>query len=393
MFRLIALQVLFILTTTSAWAGLEEAYVALRKSDYASALRELRPLAIQGDAAAQLEMGEMYKYGRGVPSDLKEAAKWYRLAAVQGTGRRNIDAKDFLCWLYYDHSKSAGIEPKEGLKWCRTAAAYGNLDALFTLGLIFERGVGVIQDRVLAYAIYNIYDKVNRDRHGEPTNKRLEPDMSPEQIASANALTNKMVEGQGAFIRTLDQYLNNKKPAELYANPDIKVSDMIAPAKPVSPITPEALNGAWVLDLKATEKYITGLPQVKNADQVAQGIGLAGGFLLAMVYEFKGDTATVRTFNRSSGNREYKCLPIQNGGITCTSIKPMGPDDSFNVSIVKDNAISIIFPREPELNYLIWTREKVDSRQSAAVAIQERIKNSKEPFEHIMKYLNSQTPR
>lgn len=255
MFRIIALQILFILTTTSARAGLEEAYVALRSSDYASALRELRPLAIQGDAAAQLEMGEMYKYGRGVPTDLKEAAKWYRLAAVQRAGRRSTDAQNFLCWLYYGASKSAGIEPKEGLKWCRTAAGYGNRDALFTLGLMFERGVGVKQDRVLAFAIYNIYDKVNSDRRGEPTNKRLEPDMSPSQIASANELTNKMVEGRGTFMKTLDQYLSNKKPAELYVDSDITISNIVAPTEPAPPIAPRALNGTWVLDLEATEKY------------------------------------------------------------------------------------------------------------------------------------------
>ena len=156
---------------------------------------------------------------------------------------------------------------------------------------------------------------------------------------------------------------------------------------------PKYFNGTWTLDLKATERYITGLPHIENADKVAQGIGLAGGFLLVAIYEFNGDIATVKTFNPSNEKREYKCLPLQNVGIACTATKPLGPDDSFSISIVRDNALRIIFPRAPELNYLVWTREKLDPRKSISDVFQERINTSKEPFEHIMKYLNSQTPR
>ena len=37
----------------------------------------------QGDAGAQADLGVMYGEGRGVPQDNAEAAKWYRLVAVQ----------------------------------------------------------------------------------------------------------------------------------------------------------------------------------------------------------------------------------------------------------------------------------------------------------------------
>ncbi|MGO9446625.1 MAG: tetratricopeptide repeat protein, partial [Thiobacillaceae bacterium] len=306
MFRRITLSVSLLLSASSAWAGLQEAEIALQKSDYATALQELRPLAIQGDAEAQVDIGNIYQFGHVGPPDPMEAAKWYRLAAIQGTSRRNIVAQNFLCWLYYDNSKRAGIEPQEGLKWCRSAAGYGNRDALFTLGLMFERRHGVVQDLVLAYAIYNVFDTINPSLHGEPSSKRLEPEMSPGQIARANELTKKMLEGRGAFIKTLDQYLNDKKPSELYAIPDMEESDNVVHNEPARPITPKALNGTWTLDLKATEKYITGLPSIENPDQVAQGIGLVGGFLLAVNYEFNGDIATISTINPSNEKREYK---------------------------------------------------------------------------------------
>ena len=170
-----------------------------------------------------------------------------------------------------------------------------------------------------------------------------------------------------------------------------KLSEINAPHS-----IPKMLSGSWTLDLKATEKYITSLPRIENPDQVAQGMGLAGGFLLGMIYEFNGTNGALKTFNPSISPKEFTCLPrlpLRNGGIRCSAKISDGRNEAFNVSILDDNAIRIIFPREPELNYLVWTREELDPRQSVAGVIQERIKTSKEPFEHIMKYLNSQTTR
>ena len=47
-------------------------------------LDELRALAEQGDATAQVNLGVRYANGRGVPQDDTEAVRWYRLAADQG---------------------------------------------------------------------------------------------------------------------------------------------------------------------------------------------------------------------------------------------------------------------------------------------------------------------
>ena len=52
--------------------------------DYATALREWTPLAEQGDADAQSNLGLMYAEGDGVPQDYAEAVRWYQLAAEQG---------------------------------------------------------------------------------------------------------------------------------------------------------------------------------------------------------------------------------------------------------------------------------------------------------------------
>ena len=52
--------------------------------DEATALSELRSLAEQGDARAQINLGVMYEDGRGVLQDYKTAVKWFTLAAEQG---------------------------------------------------------------------------------------------------------------------------------------------------------------------------------------------------------------------------------------------------------------------------------------------------------------------
>ena len=66
-----------------AWAGYIEGMAAFERGDYETALRELRPLAEQGDASAQFNLGFMYGTGQGVSQDYAEAARWFRLAAEQ----------------------------------------------------------------------------------------------------------------------------------------------------------------------------------------------------------------------------------------------------------------------------------------------------------------------
>ncbi len=68
----------------TARADFQDGVAAYYRGDYATALREFRPLARQGNAAAQVILGIMYGKGQGVTQDYAEALKWYRMAAVQG---------------------------------------------------------------------------------------------------------------------------------------------------------------------------------------------------------------------------------------------------------------------------------------------------------------------
>ncbi len=76
--------------TPPAEADFIAGVAAYKRGDYATAFRELRPLAEQGMAEAQYILGFMYGEGLGVTQDYAEAVKWYRKAAEQGYARAQV---------------------------------------------------------------------------------------------------------------------------------------------------------------------------------------------------------------------------------------------------------------------------------------------------------------
>ena len=65
-------------------ADFEKGITAARNGDYATALREWRPLAEQGNASAQFLLGSMYDEGQGVLQDNIYAHMWFNIAASNG---------------------------------------------------------------------------------------------------------------------------------------------------------------------------------------------------------------------------------------------------------------------------------------------------------------------
>ena len=59
--RLVLTFAILIGLAAPAWAGFAEGVAAYHRGDYETALRELRPLAEQGDADAQYNLGIMYR--------------------------------------------------------------------------------------------------------------------------------------------------------------------------------------------------------------------------------------------------------------------------------------------------------------------------------------------
>ncbi len=133
--------------TAPAWAGYDEGVAAYKRGDYATALREFRSLADQGNANAQFSLGIMYSNGLGVPQDYAEAVKWSRKAAEQG------DAKaQYNLGIMYRNGEGVPQDYASALQWYRKAAEQGHAKAQFSLGLMYYIGQeGVTQDYAHAY--------------------------------------------------------------------------------------------------------------------------------------------------------------------------------------------------------------------------------------------------
>ncbi len=173
--------------TAPAWAGWDEGLAAYDRGDYAAALREWRPLAKQGVADAQYNLGVMYRKGHGVPQDYAEALKWFRKAAEQ----ENADAQVVL-GVMYDIGRGVAQDYAEAVKWYRKAAAQGMAKAQGNLGLMYVDGLGVPQDDVPAHMLFVLAASKfspGEDRDDAVKNRDIVAEkMTPAQIAEAQKL-------------------------------------------------------------------------------------------------------------------------------------------------------------------------------------------------------------
>jgi len=127
--------------TPPAEADFNAGVAAYKQGDYATALREWRPFAEQGNAKAQYNLGAMYYSGLGVPQDYAEAVKWYRKAAEQG-----LAEAQFFVGLMYGEGLGVPQDYAEAVGWWRKAAEQGDAGAQYNLGVMYRNGLGVGQN-------------------------------------------------------------------------------------------------------------------------------------------------------------------------------------------------------------------------------------------------------
>jgi TPR repeat protein len=108
--------------------------------------------AAQGDAVAQDDLATLYEWGAGVPQDLVEAARLYRLAAEQGY--------------------PAGQ---------------------YNLGNVYAHGIGVEQDNARAYMWYSIAADEG-DEDGPYDRDRIASLLTADQIARAQEMARRCME-------------------------------------------------------------------------------------------------------------------------------------------------------------------------------------------------------
>lgn len=202
----------------SGIAGFTEGEDAFVKGDYATALKELRPLAERGNAKAQYRLGRMYEFGQGVAVDKAQALVWLRKSAAQGDSEAQLElgvmyatgdgvkqddkmavelfrkaatqgeaTAQYNLGLMYAKGDGVQKDYAQAVAWFRKAAEQGEVRAQFKLGVVYQQGEGVAQDDVLAFANYAI---AARDGDAEALAQRdyIGQKLKPAQMRQAQAL-------------------------------------------------------------------------------------------------------------------------------------------------------------------------------------------------------------
>ncbi len=127
--RLFALMSLLSMPRIASAEEFVDGVNALNRGQYEAAMEILTPLAEQGNATAQYDIGTMYDKGQGVEQDYGAAAGWFMAAAEGGYAAAQND----LGRMYY---LGQGVEKdyKLAVTWFTKAAERGNVDAQAYLG-------------------------------------------------------------------------------------------------------------------------------------------------------------------------------------------------------------------------------------------------------------------
>jgi len=190
---------------------------AYRKGDYDQALAVWQPLADHGYAAAQFNIGMLYKNGVGVEKSLTTANGWFqkavdhKFAAAQlelgrnyldGIGvDKNIDRALVLMTAsaqqgYAQAEYELGVIYREGklvqrdhvraLEYFLLAAERGDAEAQYHAGFMYGSGYGAQQDFALAYMYYDMASKTLEI--SSKARDHLAEYMTDEEMAEAQAL-------------------------------------------------------------------------------------------------------------------------------------------------------------------------------------------------------------
>ena len=108
-----------VLLARVACAGpLEDGLAAYQRGDYATAYQLLSPLAEQGQAAAQFDLGLLFENGLGVAQDQAAAARWYMKAAEQGHAEAQYNVA-----LLYEKGSGLPLDLDKARYWYRKVMA------------------------------------------------------------------------------------------------------------------------------------------------------------------------------------------------------------------------------------------------------------------------------
>ncbi|MGB7756567.1 MAG: SH3 domain-containing protein [Salinisphaera sp.] len=123
---------------TVVWAAKSDPPSAARAQQI---LEQNRPLAKNGDASAQYNMGVLYDRGYGVERDYAKARQWYEKAAAQHYARAEHNLG-----IMYEAGKGVPRDLDKAAHWFRRGADDGQTASQNNLAVLYMKGEGVPQN-------------------------------------------------------------------------------------------------------------------------------------------------------------------------------------------------------------------------------------------------------
>lgn len=176
-FLFVSLTAMFIDADANA---LDDAVTAMRSGDFAEAYCIMRPLAEEGDADAQYNIGWMYMNGYGLRVNDNLALEWWQKAADQG----HSDASFSIGMLYSLGDGEISKDPDKAIDYYLIAAIDGHEDAIAILKSMMLRNDQSILDRL--YSIINDHESlfgIQRQVKASKLNARKGPSTESEVMA------------------------------------------------------------------------------------------------------------------------------------------------------------------------------------------------------------------
>jgi len=161
--------------SVNVYADLQAGVDAIVRRDFATALTIFKPLAEQGNVAAQINLGNLYMKGWGVEQNYHLAQHWYLKAADQG--ERMAQTK--LGILYY-YGLGIDKDLAEAAHWFQKAAESGETSAQTILGSLYASGDGVTKNLALALYWYTMAEEQG-DKEAAKGRQSLEEEITPGQ--------------------------------------------------------------------------------------------------------------------------------------------------------------------------------------------------------------------
>jgi len=170
-------------------ADFAKGLAAFRSGNHKTAIAEWTPLAEQGHAKAQYNLGLMYSFGWGVLKNDKTSLEWYTKAAEQGDKH-----SQFMLGSIYRTGQIVLKNHKTSVTWLTKAAEQGHAEAQSFLGYNYELGLGVLKDHRRAYMWRNLANYNNGDSSAGVWRDELAKQMTQVDISRAQDMSSRCLE-------------------------------------------------------------------------------------------------------------------------------------------------------------------------------------------------------